>query len=673
MDLQETGIAVIVQRMVPAEVAGVLFTTDPVTGNSQHIVVEAAPGIGADLASGTVTPAQFVIDKRDYRIVSSAHTTTIPLTFCQAATWTPLIELAIQVEATFQEPQDIEWAFQDGQFWLLQTRPITTQPAHPTVSNLTRANIGEVLPGIVTPLTWSTFIHVLQLRENGEQSPRPSEMITLVDGRAHMDVQRLWDSYSHILGVHPATVLSNGVGCDIQGREKELVAASEPVGIVTTVQKTAYVWIEMLTLLVQRPRLRHKLYHRLKPELDKIGEEEWTDTDDRVTWRTLQHLFELTGLAFVLHMQASFLALCSYATTRDLLAGIVGTKEADRVVSMTAHSLENAGGLRKELQMMADHVHERPELARLFLDSPRETLLETLSNDPAGRLFLDRMTERVRQLGDRAVQEFELNAKRWSEDPRPLLVALQATIRDRTDPPHTSTLPEAREPPSVDVLLERIALPKRWLLRRVHHAFLTYSKLREETKSALTRCFSEMRRLYTLLGTGLQATGVLEREEHVFFLSIDEIQEWMVAGTMGQDYRERVRRRRKAYEQSRGRAKANRDAAEASPVLSGTAISDGCITGRACIVSDPALASLQRGEILVTEHTDPGWLPLFLIAGAIVTEIGGMLSHTATLARELHKPAVFSVADATRLIHHGQLITVDGARGLVYLSQEATD
>jgi pyruvate,water dikinase len=176
------------------------------------------------------------------------------------------------------------------------------------------------------------------------------------------------------------------------------------------------------------------------------------------------------------------------------------------------------------------------------------------------------------------------------------------------------------------------------------------------------------------LGARLQAKGLLAQTEDIFFLSVEEV-ETILMGSESHDKRDVITQRRAIYEKYKTYSPlpemSNTEMRE-DFLLAGTAVSGGRITGRARVVSNPALSSLQQGEVLIAEYTDPGWMPLFSIAGAVVVEVGGMLSHTATLARELQKPAVFSVDGATRLIHDGQLITVDGWQGQIHLHSEET-
>jgi pyruvate,water dikinase len=355
------------------------------------------------------------------------------------------------------------------------------------------------------------------------------------------------------------------------------------------------------------------------------------------------------------------------------LVEIAGAEVADSLVSITGHPSANVVALRRELETLGSEVRASPEIARLFFDSSADLLFQALSSSPDGQLFLDKLVQRARLLGDRAMQEFELSAPRWSEDPRPLLVALRALVVGGSCG-QGSLAAQVGPDRQTDLttLLSHVSPLRRWLLRRVHRAFVTYIRLREETKAVLATCFAEIRRRYLVLGARLHTDGLVAQEEDIFFLSLDEVREVLADRPTGRNYRDSISKRRAIYAdyEAHRSSPTSEVVAEGGSTLSGTPVSGGRVTGRARIVLYPSLSSLQQGEIIVTESTDPGWMPLFLVAGAIVTEIGGMLSHTATLARELNKPAVFSVVGATRLIRDGQLITVDGGQGQVYIHTE---
>jgi pyruvate,water dikinase len=216
------------------------------------------------------------------------------------------------------------------------------------------------------------------------------------------------------------------------------------------------------------------------------------------------------------------------------------------------------------------------------------------------------------------------------------------------------------------------------LFRRVLRAYKAYVPLRENMKYRLMEGYEALRHCFLKLGDCLCTAGVLNSKEDIFFLTAGEA---LAAGRNGAvnagEIRAKVTRRRaKRACQERFQPPEvilGNDLAWAlddndSETLQGIACSPGYVMGKARVIQDIAMAShLQPGEILVAPSTDPGWTPLFLTAAAVVTDIGGFLSHGATVAREYGIPAVVNTKRASKLVKNGQVITVDGYRGIVYL------
>ncbi len=657
---------VIVQSMVQPQTAGMLFTIHPITGDQRFLLIEAAAGLGEALASGLETPARLTFS-RDGRAQTMLALEHLPPPFRSADFWQPLLHMALQIESLLGEAQDIEWAYAEGQFWILQARPISVQPAAeppPDASLWTRANIGEVLNGVVTPLTWSTFLHVIRQAEDPRRSPRPSEMARLFNGRAYMQRQALWDSYAGIWGIRPEVVLGRGIGCEVTGDTETLHSHRRKTSFGERLLKSAYVWRELLTLRFVRPVLEKDL-RALGPQLVFLTEESLRSAVGGHLRKHLRATLAVTRQTFQAHMQASFLAFCAYAATWQSLEKAVGAEAADQWMASYSIPSKDKALWDTHLTALVRKVHETPVLEDLFRSQTGEALFEALSGILEGRAFLDEIRHRARQMGDRAAQEFELRTPRWSEDVQTLVGAVQARLLSASHP--TQPIPRQLRHTLALKPTRRMSILGRRKFFRLRQAFAVYTRMRERTKSLLMACFGELRRVSLAAGHRLYERGYLNRPDDIFFLELAELDNLLV-GQYSTDLPETVahRQRQCAYhEQHRPTGPIS---TPQNNTLYGTAVSSGRVTGRVRVVRHPARAALQPGEILVTEATDPGWMPLFVTAAGIVTEIGGLLSHTATLARELGKPAVFAVQDATRILHDGQQITVDGWSGSIEIS-----
>ncbi len=290
----------------------------------------------------------------------------------------------------------------------------------------------------------------------------------------------------------------------------------------------------------------------------------------------------------------------------------------------------------------------------------------------------------LRRYGHRAVAEIDLGMPRWSDDPSHLLGVISNYLRLDTedlDPISQFRAGEAKAESMITSLTTRLAERSRlrarlagWTLRRVRQLV----GLREAPKFLLIVALGLMREQLKEVGYELAAAGRIEQGDDVFFLDLGDARR----GLAGEDLRMLVTERREAYQQELKRRHIPRlllsdgtepeavavEAARADGALAGSPASTGTVTARARVVLDPVGAHLEPGEILVAPSTDPGWTPLFLTAGGLVMEMGGSNSHGAVVAREYGIPAVVGVPEATHKIETGQLITVDGAAGLVTLA-----
>lgn len=348
-----------------------------------------------------------------------------------------------------------------------------------------------------------------------------------------------------------------------------------------------------------------------------------------------------------------------------------------------------------ELWRLAERAAQDAPAAAVIAATPAEELLAALEAEAGAAWLADELRSFLAEHGHRTTAELELSTPRWSEEPAPLL----GTFRDYALHPQQTSLErlharqvadrraaEAQARRALTAHPVERWLPARWLfyLLVVRDA-QALQPLRENPKYMLMQISLEQRRLYLLLGERWRACGALDAADDVFWLLGGEaltlarqIDDAAVRGRM----RSRMRRRRRQYElwesqtpppirDRRGAPLASALAAAAAPVaesgpLRGIAASAGVAQGRARVATSPAEGrELVAGEVLVARFTDPGWTPIFPLASAVVTEIGGMLSHGAVVAREYGIPAVVNVRGATTRIQTGDQLEVDGSAGVV--------
>lgn len=667
---RQAGLSVLIQNMIAAEISGVIFTSHPVLLREDCIVVEAVLGLGSGLASGVDRPARLTFDKKRFQIIESELTEILAPEFINFKAWEQLLRIAIRIEQLFGTPQDIEWAYEKGMYWILQTRPITTCQQYDTNYEntlLTRGNIGEVMPGNITPLTWSVFIKSLEMEEDQQKDNRPSKKVFLKAGRAHMSLQALWDNYNHIWGIDSATVLSRGIGCDLLGHECLLSLRCQRPGVSEKALKNVYVWSNLIFSNYFSRRICRKIQVEKKLLLSSVLNANMLKKNC-FDANYLDNLIALTGRLLKIHMKSSFLAFSAFGAAYQLVWRLTNKKNADLLVSPSPRRSSDSSQWGPLLTRLSDTVRNSKVLLSLFQSHNVSELRKALTEIGEGRAFLDELSKFAFELGNRSIHEFELNAPRWSEDPSPILAGVRARLRQNLN--NCKAENTFMQPIDVACYSQNatchIASPFRFTIKKLIKALSEFTELREITKKAMMKCFSEIRQFYLRLGKTMQEEGRLKQFDDIFFLEFDEIAQLMKGEESLVD-EHRLAEIRSRYSTRNAVATECKVQIAKGAVLSGTGVSGGCIKGPARIIRDAASATVEAGDIIVAEATDPGWLPLFLVSGGIICELGGMLSHTATLARELRKPAVFSVPYATRIIKDGQQVQIDGLRGVVNL------
>ncbi|WP_127503341.1 PEP/pyruvate-binding domain-containing protein [Actinoplanes solisilvae] len=628
-------LAVVVQRMVEAVTGGVLFTANPVTGRRGEMIVEEAPGGGEAVVGGTTHVNRRVLEDGD-----------------------PLQNIGERLEKQFGSPQDVEWAVdRDGQLWILQSRPITTLfPAPPPTDGPPRVYLefghvqGMLQP--VTPMGMDTLKDVIR----GMLAPLGITVeITDIGGRLYGDMTDLVRDPAARRRLIPLLAVDFGPRAQAAMRHvlddprfapgparKKQARVMPPVGRAVR---------GILGALARPERARA----RLEAEVDRIRRDSEDDGRALTTAERFARLREEDKSdgpdALLWPIVAGLLA---GALPPKLLGPVARPGEINTILAGMPHNVTI------EMDLKLWEIAHTGENLKPFLDA----------------------------YGHRAAAEVDLGVPRWSEDPTPVLAAL-ANYERVTDDDQAPDKRFARAAEQAETTLR--GLGKRARRRRPVRGGLAVfllgrarrlSGLRESGKFAGLYRLAEMRRHLLAVGADLTAAGILDRSDDIMFLDLAEAESATrssgVAADLGGGLRELVADRRALYErESRRRSvpvallsdgtdvEATMPGEQDPGALKGVGASAGRATGPVRVVTDPATAHLEPGEILVVSTTDPGWTPLFLTAAALVTETGAIMAHGPTVAREYGIPAVICVPGATRILRTGQIVTVDAAAGTV--------
>jgi len=711
--VRDVGMAIVLQRMVEARAAGVMFTRAPDArsrgaGAGDERIINVGLGLGAPVVNGVTTPDVLRIDARGRlveaivahkaraTVVRDGGVRDVDVEFPDRPALdrediAELAELATRLDKLEPVAWDVEFASDEQRTWVVQARPATGQgfPDGGDADTVwSSVNVGEALPGAATPFTWSVAGAFSEagfrraFAALGCRVPKSARLVGNIHGRIYLNLTHFMRIAAQVPFLDPRTLieLGGGWGGDELARQVRDVSRG---GFYARLPLTAS------RLLREQLKLDEDVR-----AFETFAEKQWRAQsaldltilpDDGVArrLRDIQALLERTGIVM---LTCASSALGSHLALKMVLER-VAPLDADRLAqSLTSgvHDLESA---RPGIGIM--HVvalaRREPE-ACAAIESEATCGLDALP-DGATRRALQSFLELY---GDRAVREAELSTPRWKEDPRPVLRLLRAALR--TDAQHVErTLARARAFADLDLarLMPRLNVIEQTIVRHLIARAQRAARLRERMRTWVTRVLGMLReaaldadrRLLRrdpelegdwrgLVSSGSPLAGV----HSVFFLTLDEVVDALVSARAELAPLVRARRADLARDQARpdppvtfvGTPPPVVLPPSGGDVMRGLPASAGVVQGPARVLfREEQMDELRPGEVLVVHTTDVGWTPLFLVAAGVVTELGGPLSHAAIVAREFGVPTVVNVVGATRAIRTGDVLRVDGDRGTV--------
>lgn len=675
-DPDDMAVAVVVQPVLPAVVSGIVHTRDPLTGEA-GMVIEAVRGLNHVACDGHTTPEvlrcrRFGCDRTPAdqpwqevlavsgirRIaVSEAERKRPVLTGAQRR---ELIRLARRVEALLGGPQDIEWTLAQGRIWLLQARPVTAA-ANSRV--WTRANLRELYPEVVTPLTGSLIRGVQQnwyvdyFARMGFDVCHLGPGMRVIRGRPYLNLSLL-RCLAESAGVDGAHVEAN------IGSEAALPAEKAAPNLGRAF-KTG---LPLLRIVGRYLRAGFSSARTLEQTTRLVAEMELRDP---------------TGLDDAELLAGALRCFRGLQPLYDATADVAGAVEAIDIVTQAVPASTAVRIRESEARGDSREVHAFGELIRLASEE-RETRLRFLMSNGSGvpcveafrgTRFGGALQQYLTEYGFRALYESDSGVPRYAEDPRLLLAAIQANVRAGKTPGPPVAAAEAEAPQSSSGLLHFLA---RWI-RGGRERLLAR---RQEIRQGTSRLIAAERSWELALARRWQARGWIDHEEDFWQLTLEDIEAALTDPSLGPGWlRYRIERRHARGQEWHAEAMPicwPPPAATAGPAqvvdpsldpegLRGIPVSPGVVEGRVKLVLRPEDAlGLEPDRILVAPFAGPAWAPFFASARGLVVELGGALSHSSILAREYGLPAVANVPEVTRLLRDGDLIRIDGGKGLVW-------
>jgi phosphohistidine swiveling domain-containing protein len=712
-DHLDVDMAVVIQELVPAEAAGVIFTCDPVTGWKDRVTVEAVFGLGESLVSGKANPDRFVMDKEDLRLISSAvGRKTLERVVCEGggveekevdpgrAEMTSvdqdmvgrLVEMAVEAEACLGYPLDMEWAAKNGEVFLLQARPITTGEQERSWEDRqvwSNMNTGEVLPDVVTPMTWEMVEKLIKpifdsvfARIGIDFGDNP--LLGQMAGRAYFNLNTCVAAIRRFpfLREEDLSEILGGAQGNVDGLQELHIPEEDLPDLHFSLAKLilkipGLIWWyashsmgrgeSFVTEIREKTKKRENLDMASRSELELLIDARWI-MDDLCRSATAI-IYATKGMGYYKKLDE----VC-----RDWLGDRDGEYAGRLCSGLDGMDIAEAGF---SLWKLALEANDNPEVgAMISCSEDYRACRQSISRAEGGRWFLEAWDVFMRDHGHHTRGELELFNPRWSERPDYILEMVRGYLRSMgsIDP-----LRKHRENAATSEMLakscrRRLRNPLKlaafdFLLRQSQRGAV----LRENIKSEAVRILALVRRMFLELGKRLAERDILESREDIFFLGLGEV-ESAIRNSSGSEIKELIGERRTEYEMNLdiippkviiGRFDPDdfvaEDIDEDAEVLSGLAVSPGTASGTARVMLRSDNEQIQPGEVLVAPFTDPGWTPHFMSAAALIMDQGGLLSHGSIVAREYGIPAVVNVGPATRIIKTGQRVQVDGTRGIV--------
>lgn len=722
-------IAVVVQRMIDAQVSGVVFTAEPTTGDVHRVVVSSLFGLGEGLVSGGLDADLFTVDKRTGAMES--HIATKQERFVLDAALgegvrresapegtreSPslddgqiglVVREARRIEEAYGIPQDIEFAFDvAGVLWILQTRPITTLeetgPAAGYGLLWDNSNIIESFSGVTSPMTFSVirrayatvyrcFSQVMGIASEVIRRSEPlyQNMLGLIRGRVYYNLR----SWYLLLRLFPGFQYNRqfmesmmGVKESYEPEPEARPSATrryfvELPALIRLLLRSLWNFARIRTLVSRFEALFEHHYrrwaamkfHEMRPhELMAVYGE--MERDILEQWRApiINDLFVMVNYGVLKKLCASWCGDATGSLQNDLICGEGGIRSTEPTFRL--------------MELAAD-VRAQPELSRAFTTTPVEDIGHVLRRDPRYASFNAAFGQYLDEYGFRCMNELKLEEPTLRDRPEFAYQVIRNYVASPAGAdPRAITSREAEIRAGAERRAHSIIRSplKRAVFNRVLRNARLGVKNRENMRFARTRIFGLVRELVRALGGRLVDVGAIDRVDDVFYLTLDEIFDFIKGTAVTTRLRELTALRRGEFDVYRDEAPPddrfetfgmvyarNRFrgrmvvATSVDGALRGIPCSPGQVTNTVKVILSPSDDAQLAGEILVAGRTDPGWVPLYPSVSGLLIERGSILSHSAIVAREMGIPTIVGIPGLTTRLKTGQRVTMDGTTGLV--------
>ena len=700
-DHEKVLLSVLVQKMIMAEASGIMFTADPMSSDRKTLTIDAGFGLGEALVSGLVNPDIYkVVDNKvtskeigtkemEIRPDKNGRTQKIRIEDSrqqkQVLGDEKIQELAAMgknIEAYFGSPQDIEWCLVNNEFYIVQSRSITTLFPFPelTDSRTPRVymSIGhtQMMTDAIKPLGMSFFEMISEVT------------MEKIGGRIYTDITH---DLSSIIGRNRLVMASGKQDPLIQSALKNLIKDKNFMKSLPKGERNVQGGIFTLASILEAIKVNRKNDPRIIKELNHEFEKDIRDID--------QELSRLSGdeaLAFIANDREKLLemayhpkmlgaimaALFVYDSLNRKIEKLLGDENVADILSKSLdHNITTEMGLA--LCDVADIIRKYPDVLKYISQDPEdEDFFEVMGRLPGGKETSEAFKGFLSKYGMRCPGEIDITRERFEEKPTQLIPMLLNNIRVLKPGEHRINFQAGKQEAKYkeEEIIKRINnLPvgnkKAAKIKKNISLLRNFIGCREDPKYYIVRRYQVYKKALMKEAHQLVEKGTIKNTDDIFYLCFEELREVVRSNKLDYSIIEERKKNYIHYEKlspprvftSEGFVPPSSFQAGNIPegAVSGIPVSTGIVEGRARVVLSVDEAKLEEGDILVTQFTDPSWTPLFVTIKGLLTEVGGFTTHGAVIAREYGLPAVVGVDNATKLIKDRQRIRVNGTEGYV--------
>lgn len=727
-------VSVIIQQMIDPDTSGVFFTCNPINGKNDQVVVNSVYGVGEGLVSGLLDADTFVLEKKTNKVLETnlgeknkklvrdqRNQKCVEVEVEQSLINSPslsekelltLADMASKIEKFYGRPQDVEWAIKNGTLYILQSRPVTTDVENNSgiLYVWDNSNIVESYGGLTMPLTFGfahyvyhqvyvQFCEILLVPKERikEMDYFLKNMLGLFYGRVYYNLLNWYKLTSILPGYkYNRQFMETMMGTN-EALQDEIAERVKPPefhhGIGSKFRQFVtgckFFWFHLTIQSVVDNFLKdfHVVYNKFRKvpyhqlPSDKIYEY-YQLLEKEMLWKW--HAPIINDYLCMIHygmfktITKKWLGHLGDSFHNDLLAGNGNLESAEPT---------------KRLIVMSGYVSKNQNLKDLILNTPNARVLEAL-NQSEHKEFYNMVLDYIDKYGFRCMSEMKLEQKDLHQDPSLFFVFLKNLINCGQTDLHEYERREKEIRTNAESLLNKNlgGLKKIIYSWSLHHARKAVMN-RENTRFCRTRIYGVVRAMFYAMGEDFTKRNIIDKKEDIFFLSLDELKGSFEGTNSIQNLRKSIEVRKAEYEfykdnepsprfATRGpvywnnahfpkeEVQAIDESTLAANQMAGIPCSPGDVIGIVKVIMGPEDDMTLNGEILVTDRTDPGWIPLYPSLSGLLVERGGLLSHSAIVAREMGLPTIVGIKGLTKKLKSGMKIRMNGETGLIEILEE---